>query len=217
MVKFQEIVDRTRALAERPARPLDPQKRARIFEEFVARTSGSARLFEQAGKVLPRGSEHAWAPSVPYPLFMSHGKGSRVWDVDGNEYLDYILAGGPLILGHNPDGVRKSMLELISRRTNFHGFYDEMEIKAAEKIIRHFPAIERVRFTCSGTEANAAAARIARSFTGKKKIIKYLAGYHGWSDQFMTDMEVPGSGRFVSMGVPGEILDLTVLVPPNDL
>ena len=216
-MKFQEIMDRTRALAARPARGLNPEMRERIMREFIGRTSGSARLFQQAGKVLPRGSEHAWAPSVPYPLFMSHGKGSKVWDVDGNEYIDYILAGGPLILGHNPEGVRRSMLELIGKRTNFHGFYDEMEIKAAEKIIRHFPAIERVRFTCSGTEANAAAARIARSFTGKKKVIKYLAGYHGWSDQFMTDMEVPGSGRFMSQGVPGEILDLTVLVPPNDL
>ena len=187
------------------------------MKQFTARTTGSARLHHQACSVLPRGSEHAWTPSIPYPLFMNHGKGSRVWDVDGNEYVDYILAGGPLILGHNHEGLRKSMMDLIGRRTWFHGFCDEMEMKAAEKIIRHFPAIERVRFTCSGTEANAAAARIARSFTGKKKIIKFLAGYHGWSDQFMTDMEVPGSGRFVSMGVPDEILDLTVLVPPNDL
>jgi glutamate-1-semialdehyde 2,1-aminomutase len=216
-MKFQEIVERTRALAARPVRKLDAGKRDRVVAEFTARTATSAQLFKKAQGVLPRGSEHAWAPSVPYPLFMDHGKGSRVWDVDGNEYIDYILAGGPLILGHNPDGLRRSMVDLIQKRTNFHGYYDEMEIKAAEKIIHHFPGIERVRFTCSGTEANAAAARIARSYTGKKKVIKYLAGYHGWSDQFMTDMEVPGSGRFVSMGVPGEILDLTVLVPPNDL
>ena len=216
-MKFQDIVDRTLSLAARPVRALDPGKSARVMKEFIARTAGSARLFEQAGKVLPRGIEHAWAPSYPYPLFMSRGKGSRVWDVDGNEYLDCILAGGPLILGHNPDGLQKSMIELMGKRTHFHGFADEMEIKAAEKIIRHFPAIERVRFTCSGTDANAAAARIARSYTGKKKIVKYLAGYHGWSDQFMTDMEVPGSGRYLSQGVPGEILDLTVLVAPNDL
>jgi len=216
-MKYREIVERTRAVAARPVRGLDPGKRAARLEEFTRRTGGSARLFEKAGKVMPRGSGHAWTPHVPYPLFMDHGKGSRVWDVDGNEYLDYVLAGGPLILGHNHEGLRRSMLDLISRRTNFHGFHDEMELKAAEKIIHHFPGIERVRFTGSGTEANAAADRIARSFTGKKKIAKYLAGYHGWADQFMTDMEVPGSGRFISQGVPGEILDLTVLVPPNDL
>ena len=216
-MKYQEIVDRTRALAARPARKLNPGRSASIMKQFTARTTGSARLFHQAGAVLPRGIEHAWTPSTPYPLFMNHGKGSRVWDVDGNEYVDYILAGGPLILGHNHEGLRKSMMDLIGRRTWFHGFSDEMEVKAGEKIIHHFPAIERVRFTCSGTEANAAAARIARSYTRKKKIIKFLAGYHGWSDQFMTDMEVPGSGRFVSQGIPDEILDLTVLVPPNDL
>jgi len=216
-MKYQDIVERTRALAARPARKLDPKKSAAVMKEFTARTTGSARLAQQAASVLPRGNEHAWTPSVPYPLYMNHGTGSRVWDVDGNEYVDYVLAGGPLILGHNHEGLRKSMMDLIGKRTSFHGFSDEMEIKAAEKIIHHFPSIERVRFTSSGTEANSAAARIARSFTGKKKVIKFLAGYHGWSDQFLTDMEVPGSGRYVSMGIPDEILDLTVLVPPNDL
>jgi glutamate-1-semialdehyde 2,1-aminomutase len=214
-MKYQEIMDRTRALAARPARKLDERKSAAVLKQFTDRTAGSARLCQKAGAVLPRGNEHAWTPSVPYPLFMNHGKGSRVWDVDGNEYVDYILAGGPLILGHNPEGLRKSMLEVIGKRTYFHGFCDEMEVRAAEKIIHHFPSVQRVRFTSSGSEANAAAARIARSFTGRKKIIKFLAGYHGWNDQFLTDLEIPGSGRFLSQGVPGEILDLTVLVPPD--
>jgi glutamate-1-semialdehyde 2,1-aminomutase len=216
-MRYQDIVDRTQALAARPVRALDPVRRERTLKAFQGRTATSARLFEKAGKVLPRGIEHAWAPSVPYPLFMERGQGSRVWDVDGNEYIDYILAGGPVILGHDHEGLKRSMVELIEKRTWFHGFCDEMEIKAAEKIIRHFPGIERVRFTSSGTEANAAAARIARSFTGKKKVAKFMAGYHGWSDTFMTDMEIPGSGRFLSRGVPAEILDLTVVVPPNNL
>ena len=215
-MEYQEILDRTKALAARPVRRLDPARRDRTQKAFRDRTATSARLFEKAGKVLPRGIEHAWAPSLPYPLFMQRGKGSRVWDVDGNEYVDYILAGGPVILGHDHEGLKRNMLDLIEKRTWFHGFSDEMEIKAAEKIIRHFPGIERVRFTSSGTEANAAAARIARSFTGKKKVAKFMAGYHGWSDTFMTDMEIPGSGRFLSQGVPGEILDLTVLIPPNN-
>jgi glutamate-1-semialdehyde aminotransferase len=216
-MKYQDIITRMRAVASSPARKLDPGKRQAALKEIMDRTAGSARLFEQAGKVIPRGSGHAWAPSFPFPIFMDHGKGSRVWDVDGNEYLDYILAGGPLILGHNHEGMRRSMLDLIEKRTFFHGYCDEMELKAAEKIVRHFPGIERVRFTCSGTEAAAAAAKIARSYTGKKKLIKFLAGYHGWGDQFLTDLEVPGSGRFMSQGVPDEILDLIVLVPPNDL
>jgi glutamate-1-semialdehyde aminotransferase len=216
-MEYHDIVERTKELAARPVKRLDPGRREMELKQFQSRTATSARLFEEAGRVLPRGSEHAWAPSVPYPLFMQRGQGSRIWDVDGNEYIDYILAGGPIILGHNHEGLKRSMMEVIEKRTWFHGFSDEMEIKAAQKIISHFPGIQRVRFTSSGTEANAAAARIARSFTGKKKIAKFMAGYHGWSDTFLTDMEIPGSGRFLSMGVPGEILDLTVLVPPNNL
>jgi glutamate-1-semialdehyde aminotransferase len=216
-VEFREIVDRTQALASRPVRKLKPHALAAVFEEFRRKTPTSAAMHDKARRLLPRGSEHAWAPSVPYPLFLDRGSGSRVWDVDGNEYVDYILAGGPIILGHNHDGLRGSMIDFMEKGTWFHGMYDEMEIKAAEKISRHFPGIDKVRFMCSGTEAAAAAARIARSFTGKRKIAKFLGGYHGWSDPFMTDMEVPGSGRFFSQGVPSEILDLTVLLPPNDL
>ena len=109
------------------------------------------------------------------------------------------------------------MLDLVSGRAGFHGFYDEMEVKAAEKIAAHLPSVDKVRFTASGSEANQAALRIARSYTGKKKVLKFQGGYHGWADPFMTDMEIPGSGRFISQGVPAEILDLTVVVPPNDL
>jgi glutamate-1-semialdehyde aminotransferase len=216
-LKYQEIMERAKALVERPVRALDPEKLAKARREFEAKTPTSARLAAQAAGLFPRGSEHSLPPTVPYPLFMDHGKGSRVWDVDGNEYVDYILSGGAILLGHNNEGLRRSMLELIGKRTHFHGFYDEMEIKAAEKIIHHVPSAERVRFTSSGGEANAAAIRIARSLTGKKKMIKYMGHYHGWGDQFMTDLEVPGSGRFISHGIPSEILDLTVLVPPSDL
>lgn len=216
-MKYQDIVERARALAEKPVRPLKEQALQRAIREFSARTPTSARLAEQASRLLPRGSEHSLPPAAPYPLFMDHGQGSRVWDVDGNEYLDYILSGGVVLLGHNHEGLRRDMAELERGRTHFHGFFDEMELRAAEKIIRHFPSIERVRFTSSGAEANAAALRIARSYTGKKKVVKFMGHYHGWADQFMTDMEVPGSGRFIAHGVPAEILDLTVLVPPNDL
>ena len=216
-MKYQDITDRAKALVERPVRKPDPDRLARALKEFESRTPTSARMAAQAAGLFPRGSEHSLPPTVPYPLFMDHGKGSRVWDVDGNEYVDYILSGGAILLGHNNESMRRSMLELISTRTHFHGYYDEMEIKAAQKIIHHVPSAERVRFTSSGGEANAAAIRIARSFTGKKKIVKYMGHYHGWGDQLMTDLEVPGSGRFMSHGIPSEILDLTVLVAPNDM
>ncbi len=216
-MKFQEIETRARAIAGRPVKALKPGALEGAVKRFQERTRRSAALAQQAGKLLPRGSEHSLAPAAPYALFMDHGKGSRVWDVDGNEYVDYILSGGAILLGHNHEGLRKGMMDLIANRTHFHGFFDQMELLAAEKIVKHFPSVERVRFTSSGAEANNAALRIARSFTGKKKVLKFMGHYHGWGDQFMTDMEVPGSGRFISAGIPGEILDLTVLVPANDL
>lgn len=214
---YREIVERARAIAERPSRPVNPQRLGHALAAFTARTPSSARLAERARELLPRGSEHTLPPSHPYPLYLSAGHGSRVRDVDGNEYVDYVLSGGAILLGHNHEGLNSKMRRLLEQRTNFHGFCDELELAAAGKIVQHIPSAERVRFTASGNEANAAAARIARAITGKKKVAKFMAGYHGWGDTFLTDMEVPGSGRFISQGVPAEVLDLTVVVPPNDL
>jgi glutamate-1-semialdehyde 2,1-aminomutase len=215
-MKMEDVIQRAKAIATRPVRKLKPGALEKAVRELSLRTPTSAGLARKYRRLMPRGTEHSLPLHVPYPFFMDHGKGSRVWDVDGNQYIDYILSGGAIILGHTHEGLTRSMMELIGKRTHFHGFADEMEIRAAEKISRHIPSLEKLRFTSSGAEANAAALRIARSFTGKKKIIKLMGHYHGWGDQFMTDMEVPGSGRFISQGVPSEILDLTVLVPPND-
>jgi glutamate-1-semialdehyde 2,1-aminomutase len=216
-VNYLDIALRAKAIAARPVHKLKSGALEQAVRELSKRTPVSAGLAEKYRRFMPRGAEHSLPLHVPYPLFMDHGKGSRVWDVDGSRYVDYILSGGAIILGHNHEGLRQSMLELIGKRTHFHGYADEMEIRAAEKITRHMPSIQKMRFTSSGAEANIAALRIARSFTGKKKVVKFMGHYHGWGDQFMTDMEVPGSGRYISQGVPSEILDLTVLVPPNNL
>lgn len=212
-----EIKERQERIGREPLRMPHPERMAKVREEFRARTPGSAARSERAQRLLPRGSEHTLPITVPYPLFMSHGEGSRVRDVDGNEYVDYILSGGAIVLGHNHPELNREIAALISSRTNFHGFYDEMELEAAQRIVDHFPAVEKVRFTASGSEANLAALRIARSFTGRRKIIKFRGGYHGWGDPFMDDLEVPGSGRIIAHGIPEELLDLTVLVSQDDL
>jgi glutamate-1-semialdehyde aminotransferase len=214
---FKEIEERAKIIVSNPVRIPNKEKLSKIYEEFSEKTLSSAKLFEKAQTLLPRGSEHTLPPTIPYPLFMDKGNGSKVYDIDGNEYIDYILSGGAILLGHNHQELNKRIVELIQNKTNFHGFFDEMELKAAEKIIYHFPSVERVRFTSSGAEANLAAVRIARSFTGKKKIIKFRGGYHGWGEQFMTDMEIPGSERIIAHGIPSEFIDQTILVFPNDL
>lgn len=215
LVPAAEILHHAAEVAARPVRQLKPERFAAEQEQFLKRTPGSANLFEQARKVLARGSEHVDPLSSPYPLFLKQGKGSIVTDVDGNEFVDCILAGGAVSLGHNHPGLNQTIIELLRTRTGFHGHLDEMEVRAAEMIISLFPAAESVRFTGSGAEADLAAARIARAYTGKKKIIKFKGHYHGWGDQFMTDLEVPGSGEFMAGGVPGEHLANTVLVHPH--
>jgi len=216
-VKAAEIRERAAALATAPVAQLDADRFAREHTEFLARTRRSAGLSERAKHVLPRGVEHVDPMSYPYPLFMHSGHGSRVTDVDGNEYVDCVLAGGAVSLGHNDPELNAAIAEVISARTNFHGFMDEYEVLAAERICRVFPSVESVRFTSSGAEANLAAMRIARAYTGHKKIVKFRGGYHGWGDQFMTDLEVPGTGPLLAGGVPPETLGNTVLVYQNDL
>jgi glutamate-1-semialdehyde 2,1-aminomutase len=212
-----EIRERAAALAAEPVRRPDPDRLEREHREFLRRTPRSRELHGRATRVLPRGTEHVDPMAYPYPLFMNRGSGSTVTDVDGNSYVDCTLAGGAILLGHNHPGLNARLIDLIGLRTNFHGYLDEYELLAAEKLCEMFDSVESVRFTSSGAEANLAAMRIARAYTGRSKIIKFRGAYHGWGDQFMTDLEVPGSGTFLSGGVPAEFLSQTVLVYQNDL
>jgi glutamate-1-semialdehyde 2,1-aminomutase len=216
-MKAAEIRDRARHIALSPLRQPDPARFAAEHEEFLRRTRRSAALNERSRRVLARGVEHVDPLAYPYPLFMSGGRGSRVADVDGNEYVDCILAGGALVLGHNDAELNRTLARVVSERTNFHGYMDEYEVLAAEKLCELFASVQSVRFTSSGAEANLACMRIARAYTGRSKIIKFRGAYHGWGDQFMTDLEVPGSDRVMSGGVPAEFLSQTVLVYQNDL
>jgi glutamate-1-semialdehyde 2,1-aminomutase len=212
-----EIRERARRIAGRPMRRITPERLAAEVEEFGRRTPRSAELGRDAARLLARGTEHVDPLAFPHPLFMEGGDGSHVVDVDGNEFVDYVLAGGAIMLGHNHKALNDRIVALIGEKTNFHGHLDEYELAAAREICALFPSIQSVRFTASGAEANLAAARIARAYTGKHKIVKFRGAYHGWGDQFLVDIEIPGSDRFMSGGIPDEFLSQTVLVPQNDL
>ncbi|MEY3845448.1 MAG: hypothetical protein RL293_1870 [Bacteroidota bacterium] len=216
-MKTSEIFARAAEIASKPLPILNPNALTSAINELKAKTKRSAELTERAKKVLPNGSQHTLPLSNPYPFFMQKGTGSLLLDVDGNEYTDYILSGGAIILGHNDPGLIQSIQELLSTKTHFHGHFDELELDAADEVISFFPSIEKVRFTASGSEANNAAIKIARAVTGKKKLIKFLGHYHGWGHEYLMDVEVPGSGKFVTNGIPDEYMDQTILVPPNDL
>lgn len=157
--------------------------------------------------------------SVDTPaIFMDHAKGSRIYDIDGNEYIDYVLSWGPLILGHKNEQVIKKLHETVNRGTSF-GASTLEENKLAELVIERVPSIEKVRMVSSGTEATLAALRLARGYTGRNKIIKFEGCYHGHSDSLLikAGSGVATLGLPDSPGVPEGTAKNTITVPYNDL
>jgi glutamate-1-semialdehyde 2,1-aminomutase len=152
------------------------------------------------------------------PLFIVKAKGSRIWDADGNAFIDYVLSWGPMILGHTHPEVVKALKSAIDRGTSY-GAPTKIEVEIAKQITAAFPAIEMVRMVNSGTEATMSAIRVARGFTGREKIIKFAGCYHGHADGLLVKA---GSGATTlgipdSPGVPADIAKYTVTVPYNDL
>ncbi|NOY30686.1 MAG: aminotransferase class III-fold pyridoxal phosphate-dependent enzyme [Planctomycetes bacterium] len=148
--------------------------------ENLFTTSKSEHALERARQSIA-GGDSSTMRVLPYhlPFVVDKGEGSRVWDIDGNEYIDLNMAYGPLILGHRPPQVIESVTEQISQRGSALGFPNELNSQVAEKVKQLFPAIELMRFANSGTEAIASAIRLARTFTGRKKIILFEGHYHG--------------------------------------
>jgi glutamate-1-semialdehyde 2,1-aminomutase len=152
------------------------------------------------------------------PVFMARGLGSRLTDVDGNHYIDYVMSWGPLILGHAHPAMRESLARALEMGTSF-GASTEAEVELAAEICRAYPSIERVRLVNSGTEATMSALRVARAWTGREKILKFEGCYHGHADSLLVKA---GSGVATlglpdSPGVPRSLAELTITVPFNDL
>jgi len=164
------------------------------------KTNLSEELFEEAKKYIPGGVNspvRAFKSVGGTPRFMSKGYGSKMYDVDGNEYIDYIGSWGPHLFGHNPQFVKDALLKAIEYGTSF-GAPTEIEVTMAKLICELVPSIEMVRMVNSGTEATMSAIRAARGFTGKEKIIKFEGCYHGHGDFFLIRA---GSGA-LTFGVP---------------
>ncbi|SUM71055.1 glutamate-1-semialdehyde 2,1-aminomutase [Staphylococcus hominis] len=157
--------------------------------------------------------------SVDTPaIFMDHGEGSKIYDIDGNEYIDYVLSWGPLILGHKNKQVISKLHDAVDKGTSF-GASTLEENKLAELVIERVPSIEKVRMVSSGTEATLAALRLARGYTGKNKIVKFEGCYHGHSDSLLikAGSGVATLGLPDSPGVPEGTAKNTITVPYNDL
>jgi len=160
----------------------------------------SVKLFRRARKVLPGGVDspvRAFRAVGGDPLFVVRGAGSRLVDADGRTYIDYVMSWGPLIHGHAPRGLVRTLAATAARGTSF-GAPTELEVALGERVRRLMPSLERVRFVNSGTEAAMSAVRVARAATGRDKIIKFEGCYHGHADAFLVEA---GSGA-LTLGTP---------------
>jgi glutamate-1-semialdehyde 2,1-aminomutase len=174
-------------------------------------------LFEEAKGYLVGGVNSPVRAMKPYPFFTARGEGCRLIDVEGNVYIDYCLAYGPLILGHAYPGVVEKVREQLEQGAAY-GTPTELEVRFAEKIVKHVPCAEMVRFVNTGTEATMAAIRLARGYTGRKKIIKFEGAFHGAHDYVLVKA---GSGATThgvpnSRGIPPETTRNTLLAPFNN-
>ncbi|KXA41105.1 glutamate-1-semialdehyde aminotransferase [Staphylococcus sp. HMSC059E03] len=181
----------------------------------------SIEAFKKAEKLMPGGvnSPVRAFKSVDMPaIFMDHGKGSKIYDIDGNEYIDYVLSWGPLILGHENKQVIDSLHKAVDKGTSF-GASTLEEIKLAELVVDRVPSIEKVRMVSSGTEATQDTIRLARGYTGRDKIVKFEGCYHGHSDSLLikAGSGVATLGLPDSPGVPEGTAKSTITVPYNDL
>lgn len=185
------------------------------------RYNKSIKAFEKAEQLMPGGvnSPVRAFKAVDTPaIFMESGNGSRIYDIDGNEYIDYVLSWGPLILGHRNEKVISELHDVLGRGTSF-GASTLEENRLAELVIERVPSIEKVRMVSSGTEATLDTLRLARGYTGKNKIIKFEGNYHGHSDSLLikAGSGVATLGLPDSPGVPEGIAKNTITVPYNNL
>ncbi|MCK0196740.1 glutamate-1-semialdehyde 2,1-aminomutase [Ancylobacter sp. 6x-1] len=157
-----------------------------VIDPYLSRTSSSAALFDIACEHIPGGvnstARATWSGWSPHPLFVEQGRGSRLTDVDGNTYIDYLLGLGPMILGHRPPAVTRAVVDFIERRGTVFALPTADEAVLAAKIVAAVPSVEQVRLANTGTEAVLYATRLARAFTGRSKIIRFEGMYHGFSD-----------------------------------
>jgi glutamate-1-semialdehyde 2,1-aminomutase len=213
----KELMDRLNALIKHPIRGIRKDAMPGVLEYFDQKCPTSKAWAKRAAEVIPGGVQHNLAFNYPFPLAMTKVDGAHMWDADGNRYIDFLQAGGPTLLGSNYLPVREKAHQIIDECGPVTGMLHEYEFKLAELIRHHMPNIEMFRMLGSGTEAVMGAIRLARAHTGKKWVIKVGGGYHGWSDQVVYGLRVPGTGRREAAGIPRGSTGKTQEVFPNEL
>lgn len=176
-----------------------------LVEEYRRTHPGSQRLHERAAKTFAaNGATHIARVLDPFRPYITHAQGSRKWDIDGNEYIDYIMGHGALILGHSHPAVVQAVQKQMAKGVHYGGNH-ELEVELAELIKAMMPMVERVAFFSCGQEANMMAIRLSRIFTGRKKVLRFQENFHGWADELAHE------------GSAGVVADEVNVIPFNDL
>ena len=190
-------------------------------QDWPVPTAESAKMHARASLVSPGGVQGEGRSASPYPLFMTRAQGSRIWDVDGNEYIDFHASFGAVLLGHNDAQINAAVRRAMDEHGVSFSTANPLEVELAERLVAMIPSADRVVFSCTGTEATYHAIRLARAFTGRERILKFEGHYHGWHDyvawshHFATDADEPGPVA-ASAGIPGLVRDLVVVREYND-
>ncbi|OHD19448.1 MAG: glutamate-1-semialdehyde aminotransferase [Spirochaetes bacterium GWD1_61_31] len=212
-----EVYSKLKTLLSQPPRPLRQEKLTEYLAYFDNQCTRSKNLNVAARRIIPGGVQHNLAFNYPFPLAMEKASGAYLLDIDGNRYIDFLQAGGPTILGSNYEPVRDKVCELLQTCGPVTGLFSEFELKLATLIQRFMPSIEMFRMLGSGTEGVMAAIRAARAYTGRKRVVKAGGAYHGWSDQMVYGLHIPGTGRLEAKGIPGSASAATDEFWPDSL
>lgn len=212
-----EVYRRLEALVSQPPRPVRREKMQEVLDYFEKKCARSRALTDEAKKIIPGGVQHNLAFNYPFPIAIERAEGAYLWDADGNRYIDFLQAGGPTVLGSNYAPVRDRVIEMLQTCGPVTGLFHEFELKLAQLVQRFMPATEMFRMLGSGTESVMAAIRAARAYTRRSKIIKVGGAYHGWSDQMVYGLHIPGSGRLEAKGIPACVTANTQEFFPNSI
>ncbi len=185
-----------------------------LLAEYESSHPGSRKLYEEARAFTTEGVQHAIRHLSPYPAYMCRGEGPRIFDVDGNAYIDYVLGFGPLLLGHRHPRVVEAVARQMAE-TQLLGAPSEHEVEMARKICQHVPSAKSVRLLPSGNDANALAVVLARAWTGRDLMIKIEGAFHGSHDYFLPGLHLEVDDGRVP-GIPKAMSDSTLVIPFND-
>jgi glutamate-1-semialdehyde 2,1-aminomutase len=184
--------------------------------KYRERTRRSLELLERTRPLIPTGHGGGMWYQLPYPVLLERAKGSRLWDADGNEYVDLRLGDWVMIHGHGNEAIRDAIVAQLDRAMQLGCPDWDLSYRMASLLVERMPSVERVRFLVSGTEANLLAMRLSRAFTGRMKLAKAAGSYHGHADHMVTGSTTVGIQPKTPTGVQSSVLDELVEVPFND-